>query len=172
MLAAQQPSQLGVAKIELGRQLYFDTRLSIDNTISCASCHDPAFGYAKDTQFGVGVGDQTGGRNSPVAYNRILSGPQFWDGRAKTLEEQALGPIRAAGEMNQDYGELIVELKAIPEYVRLFDKVFGKNSFNSPAQHNVLFGTAAGDFRLLFFHASDINATPGQFLTKNIQHLF
>ena len=69
------------AKIELGRQLYFDTRLSSDNTVSCASCHDPAMGFAKDTQFGVGVDGQEGGRNSPVAYNRILSGPQFWDGR-------------------------------------------------------------------------------------------
>ena len=61
------------AKIELGRQLYFDTRLCSDNTVSCASCHDPAFGFAKNTQFGVGIGGQTGGRNSPVAYNRILS---------------------------------------------------------------------------------------------------
>ena len=61
------------AKIELGRQLYFDTRLSSDNTVSCASCHHPDEGYGKQTQFGVGVNGQQGGRNSPVSYNRILS---------------------------------------------------------------------------------------------------
>ena len=74
------------AKIELGRQLYFDTRLSADNTISCASCHHPDDGYARHTQFGVGIGGQMGGRNSPVSYNRILSSLQFWDGRADVLE--------------------------------------------------------------------------------------
>ena len=67
------------AKIELGRQLYFDPRLSRDGTVSCASCHHPDKGYAFDTQFGVGVKGQEGGRNSPVSYNRILSGPQFWE---------------------------------------------------------------------------------------------
>ena len=62
------------AKIELGRQLYFDTRLSSDNTISCASCHHPDEGFAKHTQFGVGIKGQMGGRNSPVSSNRIDSG--------------------------------------------------------------------------------------------------
>src|SRR5690606_35851721 len=70
------------AKIELGRQLYFDPRLSADFTVSCAFCHDPDEGFARHTQFGVGIQGQTGGRNSPVSYNRILSDLQFWDGRA------------------------------------------------------------------------------------------
>lgn len=65
------------AKIELGRQLFFDPRLSKDATISCASCHHPDFSYAKDTQFGEGVGGQLGNRNSPAAYNRILTSVQF-----------------------------------------------------------------------------------------------
>ena len=82
------------AKIELGRQLYFDTRLSADNTISCASCHDPAVGYGKDTQFGVGVEDQTGNRNSPVAYNRIITDLQFWDGRAELVGRASQGADR------------------------------------------------------------------------------
>ena len=75
------------AKIELGRQLFFDTRLSADNTVSCASCHNPEDGYGRNTTFGVGIKGQKGGRNSPISFNRILSSVQFWDGRAATLEE-------------------------------------------------------------------------------------
>ena len=96
------------AKIELGRQLYFDTRLSNDNSTSCATCHSPDHGYAKDTQFGVGVGGQNGNRNSPVAYNRILSSVQFWDGRAATLEEQAKGPIANPIEMSNTHDVCVV----------------------------------------------------------------
>jgi len=112
------------AKIELGRQLYFDTRLSSDNTISCASCHDPAFGFAKNTQFGIGVDGQQGGRNSPVAYNRILSGPQFWDGRAESLEAQAIGPIANPIEMANTHEACVETLKGIDGYVKQFDSVF------------------------------------------------
>ena len=79
-LSAGQSSIVGLdanpltrAKIELGRQLYFDTRLSSDDTVSCASCHDPDEGYARHTRFGIGVDAQEGDRNSPVSYNRILS---------------------------------------------------------------------------------------------------
>ncbi len=112
------------AKIELGRQLYFDTRLSSDNTISCASCHDPAFGFAKNTQFGVGVDDQEGNRNSPVAYNRILSGPQFWDGRAESLEAQAVGPIANPIEMTNTHEACVTTLQGIDGYVQQFEAVF------------------------------------------------
>ena len=112
------------AKIELGRQLFFDTRLSSDNTISCASCHDPAFGFAKNTQFGIGVDGQEGGRNSPVAYNRILSGPQFWDGRAESLEAQAVGPIANPIEMANTHEACVDTLKGIAGYVQQFEAVF------------------------------------------------
>ncbi len=113
------------AKIELGRQLYFDTRLSVDDTISCASCHDPANGYAKDTQFGVGVNGQTGERNSPVAYNRILSGPQFWDGRAESLEAQAVGPIANPIEMANTHDVCVKTVSGVEGYVKQFEKIFG-----------------------------------------------
>jgi cytochrome c peroxidase len=112
------------AKIELGRQLYFDTRLSSDNTVSCASCHDPAFGYAKDTQFGVGVQGQQGNRNSPVAYNRIVSGAQFWDGRADSLEAQAVGPIANPIEMGNTHAKCVEILKGIPGYAAQFAAIF------------------------------------------------
>ena len=112
------------AKVELGRQLYFDTRLSKDNTISCASCHAPEHGFAKETQFGVGVGGQLGGRNSPVAYNRILSGKQFWDGRADSLEEQAKGPIANPIEMSNTHELCIRTVGDIPGYRVQFERIF------------------------------------------------
>ena len=118
------------AKIELGRQLYFDTRLSSDNTVSCASCHHPDEGYGKHTPFGIGVNGQQGGRNSPVSYNRILSSLQFWDGRAASLEEQAKGPIANPIEMANTHEKAIATLKSIPGYVRQFDAVFGAKGLN------------------------------------------
>jgi len=114
------------AKIELGRQLYFDTRLSSDNTVSCASCHHPDHGYARDTQFGVGVQGQMGGRNSPVSYNRILSKAQFWDGRALSLEAQAVGPIANPIEMGNTHAKAVEALKNIPGYQLQFEKIFGE----------------------------------------------
>lgn len=113
------------AKIELGRQLYFDPRLSKDVTISCASCHSPDHSYAAATQFGVGIGGQTGNRNSPVAFNRILSDKQFWDGRAGSLEDQAIGPIQNPIEMGHTHEACVACLKGVPEYERQFEKIFG-----------------------------------------------
>lgn len=113
-----------LAKIELGRQLYFDTRLSADNTISCASCHHPQEGYSRHTPTGVGVKAQKGGRNSPVSYNRILSDAQFWDGRAVSLEDQAVGPIQNPIEMSNTHDTAIGSVKKIGGYVMQFEKVF------------------------------------------------
>ncbi len=114
------------AKIELGRQLYFDTRLSVDNTISCASCHHPDYGFGFDTQFGVGVRGQTGNRNSPIAYNRILSQAQFWDGRADSLEAQAVGPIANPIEMGHTHDAVVAFLGKNPIYRMEFEKIFGR----------------------------------------------
>ncbi|MEW4571023.1 cytochrome c peroxidase [Tautonia sp. JC769] len=112
------------AKVELGRQLYFDTRLSADRTISCATCHAPGTGYASPTQFGIGILDQQGNRNSPTAYNRILSGPQFWDGRAASLEEQAIGPIANPIEMGNTHDVAVDTIRRIPGYVLQFEEIF------------------------------------------------
>ena len=112
------------AKIELGRQLYFDTRLSSDNTISCASCHHPEDGFGRKTRFGIGVRGQEGGRNSPVSFNRIVSKAQFWDGRAASLEEQAVGPIANPIEMGNTHENAVATLKKIEGYVVQFDKIF------------------------------------------------
>ena len=116
---------LNRAKIELGRQLYFDTRLSKNSTVSCASCHDPSMGYTAHTKTGIGINDQAGGRNSPVAYNRILSGKQFWDGRVDSLEAQAVGPIANPIEMGFTHEGVVKRLAGIPVYAKQFDAVFG-----------------------------------------------
>ena len=113
------------SKIELGRQLYFDTRLSLDSTVSCASCHDPSMGYTAHTKTGVGIKGQKGGRNSPVSYNRILSGPQFWDGRADSLEDQAIGPIANPIEMGFTHEGVVKRLGENAVYRRQFEKIFG-----------------------------------------------
>jgi cytochrome c peroxidase len=113
------------AKIELGRQLYFDTRLSADNKVACASCHHPDEGFTKHTQFGIGINDQQGGRNSPVSYNRILSGAQFWDGRAASLEEQAKGAIANPIEMGNTHEKAVETVKEISGYVLQFETIFG-----------------------------------------------
>lgn len=112
------------AKIELGRQLYFEPRLSADGTVSCASCHAPDSGWAKPTQFGVGIGGLLGGRNSPASYNRILSTLQFWDGRAASLEEQAIGPIANPIEMGNTHDVCVADLKKFPGYALQFAKIF------------------------------------------------
>jgi cytochrome c peroxidase len=113
------------AKIELGRQLYFDRRLSNDATVSCADCHHPSFGYGANTQFGVGVKGQTGNRNSPTSFNRILSKAQFWDGRAGSLEEQAVGPIANPIEMGNTHEAVVKFVTANEGYRVQFEKVFG-----------------------------------------------
>lgn len=112
-------------KIALGKQLYFDGRLSADNKVSCASCHDPAKGFSNGDQFATGVEGKKGGRNSPTVINTAYGALQFWDGRAKTLEDQALGPIQNPIEMNMTLDAVIKKLNGIEGYKTQFKKVFG-----------------------------------------------
>lgn len=111
-------------KIALGKQLFFDPRLSGDNTMSCATCHLPEKALADGLPTAKGHGGKSLTRNTPTLLNIGFYERFFWDGRVKTLEEQALGPITAAEEMNQDLTELERELNAIPGYVEQFEKVF------------------------------------------------
>ncbi|MCA9113991.1 MAG: c-type cytochrome [Planctomycetaceae bacterium] len=112
-------------KIALGKQLYFDKRLSGDNTVSCASCHDPAKGFSNGAQFATGVGGHLGGRNSPTVINAAYQRFQFWDGRAGTLEEQALGPIENPIEMNMKLDDVVAKLNGIEGYRTQFQQIFG-----------------------------------------------
>jgi cytochrome c peroxidase len=118
---------LTAAKIELGKQLYFDPRLSRDNTISCASCHDPKKGWSNGEAFATGVRGQVGGRSAPTIINAAYSDLQFWDGRAHRLEGQALGPIQNPIEMDLTLDEAVAKLNKIPGYREQFQEVFGSD---------------------------------------------
>ena len=113
------------AKVFLGAQLYFDKRLSRDGTVSCATCHDPAKGWADGAPVSTGIAGQEGGRSAPSIVNRVFGRTQFWDGRAASLEEQALGPIGNPIEMGFSVEEAAARLNEIPGYVLEFEAVFG-----------------------------------------------
>ncbi len=112
-------------KIELGKMLYFDKRLSKDGKISCATCHDPKMAWTEHTPTSTGIDGQVGGANSPTVINAAFAPAQFWDGRAKSLEEQALGPIENEIEMGHKLEDLIPELNEIAGYKERFQEVFG-----------------------------------------------
>jgi cytochrome c peroxidase len=111
-------------KVELGKQLYFDKRLSGDNTVSCATCHDPDKGWSNGDTFATGIGGQRGGRSSPSIVNSAYATLQFWDGRAAHLEEQALGPIQNPIEMGMKIEDVVAKLNKIPGYREQFQKIF------------------------------------------------
>ncbi len=113
------------AKIELGKQLYFDGRLSKNNAISCAFCHNPGTGFADSRQTSIGVGGGIGGRQSPTVYNTAFNHVQFWDGRARSLEEQAIGPIHNPVEMAETHEHVVAKLGKIKGYQQQFRAVFG-----------------------------------------------
>ena len=112
-------------KVELGKLLYFDVRLSKDNTVSCATCHDPQTAWTEHKPTSTGIGSQVGGANSPTVINSAYATSQFWDGRAATLEEQALGPIENPIEMGHTLPEMISSLNQLDGYKERFQKVFG-----------------------------------------------
>jgi cytochrome c peroxidase len=111
-------------KAALGKQLYFDTRLSVSSAQSCASCHSPSLGWGDGLAVGVGHGMNKLGRHSPTVVNAAWGAIFMWDGRLPNLEEQALGPIQSPGEMNMPLEQLMARLNSIPEYKPLFAKVF------------------------------------------------
>ena len=114
------------AKVELGRKLFFDARLSADGKVSCASCHDPGRAFTDGRKVAEGIGGRLGSRNSPTLLNSMFSTGQFWDGRAGTLEEQAKMPLTNMDEMgNGSLDEVRTKIAAVPEYVRGFQQVFG-----------------------------------------------
>lgn len=110
--------------IELGKMLYFEPRLSSSWLISCNTCHNLSLGGVDLLETSVGHGWQKGPRNAPTVLNSVFNIAQFWDGRAKDLMEQAMGPVQAAVEMNSTPERAVATLKSIPEYVDRFEVVF------------------------------------------------
>jgi len=116
-------------KIELGRLLFFDKRLSANNTIACASCHIPALAFTDGQPVSTGIHNQQGGRSAPTAINRGFSMAQFWDGRAATLEDQSIGPFANLiehGFVNHD--QLVAKISSIQGYKKLFKNLYGSST--------------------------------------------
>jgi cytochrome c peroxidase len=111
--------------IALGRRLFFDVRLSENETLSCASCHNPALHFTDGQPLAKGVNGQVGTRNTPTVLNAVYNTSQFWDGRATSLEQQAGGPIANPKEMNLPHKLCVTKLNADQSYRDEFAKVFG-----------------------------------------------
>lgn len=110
----------------LGKMLFFDSRLSRDKNLSCASCHNPSFGWEVPFATAIGAGGKPLGRHAPTALNQAWSKNLFWDGRAPTLEAQARGPIEAAVEMDLPLATAVTRLKEVQGYVAAFGKAYPK----------------------------------------------
>jgi len=116
----------GASKEELGKLLFFDPILSRDSTISCASCHKPEYAFADNSATSHGVGGIQGRRNTPSTMNVALQKIFFWDGRAKSLEEQALAPIENPDEMNLPIDTALKRLKRSGSYSAYFKRIFNR----------------------------------------------
>jgi cytochrome c peroxidase len=116
---------------ELGRTLFFDTQLSGAGDLSCASCHNPQKAWGDGLPKAFGTGHKQLGRRTPTVLNTAWAAALFWDGRAETLEQQALGPIASAGEMNMPLDRLVESLNASPEYKTAFRRAYGVNSITT-----------------------------------------
>ena len=114
-------------RVRLGRWLFYDTRLSADNTLACASCHNPDNAFSQDTPVATGIRGQKGGRKAPSFVNQAwtIYPHFFWDGRAASLEEQALGPMANPIEMGNTHEAMVQTLSAVKGYGRYFEEAFG-----------------------------------------------
>ena len=111
-------------QIDLGRLLFFDPILSADNSVSCATCHNPKQGFADGMARSVGINGHIQQRSAPTLWNSTFLSSFFWDARAKSLEEQALGPLFNTHEMGNTPKQLMVSLNSTPAYKRLFQQAF------------------------------------------------
>jgi len=117
-------NQVTPARVELGKALFFDPRLSDNNQMSCATCHNPSFSWTDGLPVSIGRNDKKMTRSTPTILNAGYLRKLFWDGRARSLEEQAVGPIKSAVEMNQDIDALVKELQSINGYQDMFEKAY------------------------------------------------
>ena len=118
---------LTAQKVELGRLLFFDKRLSQNNTIACASCHLSEKGFTDGLPVSTGINNLKGGRSALALINRVYSQVQFWDGRAETLEAQSIGPFVDPVEHGFiNHAEMVAKMRQIPGYRKFFQQVFGR----------------------------------------------
>jgi cytochrome c peroxidase len=122
-------NSMSPAKIELGKKLYFDPRLSRNGTVSCNSCHNVMKGGEDNSPVSTGIEGKKGGRSAPTVWNAAYMSVQFWDGRAPSLEEQAKGPMVNPVEMGmKDHDAVVTRLKKIPGYQAAFVEVYGSEN--------------------------------------------
>lgn len=125
--------ELNDAQVSLGRRLFFDPVLSADNTVSCATCHRPDHGFASQEPIAIGIKGRKGKRNAPSLLNRAYGDKFFWDGRAVSLEEQAIKPIVNEVELGNSYEALLKKLRSDDQMVRAFSEAFSKDA-KSPSE--------------------------------------
>jgi len=119
------------AKVELGKMLYHDPRLSSTGTVSCSSCHNTMLGGEDNRPNSMGVNGQTGGRSAPTVWNSAFNKVQFWDGRAASLEEQAAGPVTNPIEMGmKSWDDVVTRLNSIDGYKKAFTEAFPDGSIS------------------------------------------
>jgi cytochrome c peroxidase len=123
-------NQPTTARVELGQKLFFDPRMSGDGNMSCATCHNPAMGWSDGLPTARGVKSSVLGRASPTIFNTAYNGIQMWDGRKKSLEDQAMGPMQANVEMNMDIGKLFQWIGNSTGYKALFAKAYPGEPIN------------------------------------------
>ena len=151
--------------IALGRRLYYDPQLSVDGTISCASCHAPQFAFSDNRPFSHGVGGKLGTRHSPTVINSAYNSLQFWDGRAPSLEEQAKGPIVNPVEMAHSLEGVVRRLQSDPKYPELFKRAWGTDQITidmvvksiASFERTILAGDSPFD---RFYYGHDSKALP------------
>ena len=124
--APQQPADniANPARVALGKALFFDPRLSGNGTVSCASCHNPGLGWSDGQKTGIGINGQRLGRASPTIVNVAFNTQFMWDGRARSLEDQATGPLESAQEMSSDFAHMKLMLASLEGYRTMFAKAY------------------------------------------------
>lgn len=158
---------LTVEGVALGRKLFYDPILSADFTMSCASCHAPAFGFTDNgKQFSTGVTGQEGHRNSMALINLMWSSKFFWDARSGTLADQVLHPVQDPVEMNLPWTNAIVRINAHAEYPALFRKAFGTDVVDSglvaKALTQFILTMVSGNSRVDRFLRAEISLTESE----------
>lgn len=158
-------NRLTAARVVLGRSLFFDPVLSANNTVACASCHQPQHGFAAPDARAIGIHGQVGLRNAPSLLNRAYGTRFFWDGRAGSLEEQALKPIANPKELGSSVAAVIKRLRGNASYVKQFRQAFAADGAETVNEKNLAKALASFERTLLLgdspidrFRASDASA--------------
>lgn len=162
---APDDNPLTESRVALGRKLFFDPILSEDGTVSCASCHQPDHGFASPDPKAIGLKGQIGDRNAPSLLNKAFANHLFWDGRATTLEEQAIKPLSNPKELASDIELILKKLRGDESYVGLFKEVFEVNSGEAVTAENIGKAIASFERTLIMgntqvdrFHAAEYEA--------------